>query len=76
MYARALTRALHALAAGGDIMGTGDVAALLDLFALQGWPVPFDAQTGFWHWWSALPAADARTLAPLARRLGFSAEGT
>ncbi len=76
VYARALTRALHALAAGGDIMGTGDVAALLDLFALQGWPVPFDAQTGFWHWWSALPAADARTLAPLARRLGFSAEGT
>jgi hypothetical protein len=75
VYARALARALRVLAAGGDATRTGDVTALLDLFALQGWPVPFDAQTGFWRWWSALPVADARALATLARRLGFSAEG-
>jgi hypothetical protein len=73
VYARALTRALRVLAAGGDVTRTGDVTAMLDLFALQGWPVPFDAQTGFWRWWSVLPAADAHALAPLARRLGFAA---
>ena len=74
VYAGALVRALHALASGGTEAGARDVTALLDLLVLQGWPVPYDAQTGFWRWWSALPASEARALVPLARRLGFAAE--
>lgn len=73
VYERALTRALRVLTAGGASVAAGDVTALLDLFALHGWPVPFDAQTGFWRWWSSLPAPEARALVPLARRLGFAA---
>jgi hypothetical protein len=48
------------------------VTDLLDLFALHGWPVPFDAQTAFWRWWSALPETEGRALAPLAWRFGFA----
>jgi len=76
VYARALSRALRVLAAGGAAAEAGDVTALLDLHTLHEWPVPFDAQTQFWRWWSALPGPEARALAPIARRLGFSAEET
>ena len=74
VYARALMRAVRVLMAGGAEAPTGDVTALLDLFALQCWPVPFEVQTQFWRWWSALPAGEAHTLASLARRLGFATE--
>jgi alpha-amylase/alpha-mannosidase (GH57 family) len=73
VFATALARASAALASDGGPSGTQLVADLLDLFALHGWPVPFDAQTAFWRWWSALPDGRARPLDPLARRFGFVA---
>lgn len=72
---RALLRAVRALATDRDAGATQAVADLLDLFALRGWPVPFDAQTAFGRWRSSLPERDAAVFAALAWRLGFSAPG-
>jgi hypothetical protein len=73
VFEAALARALGALAEGGSPSADARLSDLLDLYSVRGWPVPFDVQTAFWHWWSALPAAEARAQAPLARRLGFAA---
>jgi hypothetical protein len=72
---RALLRAVRALAADRSPTATQVVTDLLDLFALRGWPVPFDAQTAFWRWRASLPSADAAAFAALASRLGFAAAG-
>jgi hypothetical protein len=73
VFEAALARAVGALAAGGGSAPAAAMSDLLDLFALHGWPVPFDVQSAFWRWWSPLPAAEAQAHAPLARRLGFAA---
>ena len=74
VFGTALERATQGLAAAGGGAGTDALAELLDLFELRGWPVPYDAQTAFWRWWSALPPEEARWHGALARRLGFASE--
>lgn len=72
--ARALVRAVRSL---GQDQSTDAVAAVLDLadlLALYGLHVPFDAQTAFQRIRSALPLGRARSLAPVAVRLGFIEE--
>jgi hypothetical protein len=44
----------------------------LDLLALEGQPVPFDAQTRFHHIVTRGPRDARQALAPLARRFGFA----
>jgi hypothetical protein len=73
VFEAAMVRAVRALATGGGPPAEAELTDLLDLFVLRGWPVPFDAQTDFWRWWSALPDEAARQHGPLARRLGFAA---
>jgi hypothetical protein len=72
---RALLRALRALATEGSPAAAQAVSDLLDLFALRGWPVPFDAQTAFWRWRVSLPDADAAAMPALASRFGFALPG-
>ncbi len=72
--ARALGRAVRALAWD---QSTGAVAAVLDLadlLALYGRHVPFDAQTAFQRIRTAMSPGPAGSLAPVASRLGFTAE--
>ena len=76
VFGLALARAARALTPAGGAPGLEPLVDLLDLFALRGWTVPYDAQTAFWHWWSALPPEEARAHGALARRLGFAAEDT
>lgn len=68
----ALLRAVRALARDRSPAAAQVVSDLLDLFALRGWPVPFDAQTVFGRWRSGLPPQDAAVFAALASRLGFA----
>ena len=72
---RALLRAVRALATDRSPGATQAVSDLLDLLALRGWPVPFDAQTAFGRWRSSLPDGDAAAFAALASRLGFAVPG-
>jgi hypothetical protein len=74
VFGAALERAARALAADGGARGVEPLTDLLDLFVLRGWTVPYDAQTAFWRWWSALAPEQARAHGALARRLGFAAE--
>jgi len=56
----------------------GAIAAardLLDLLALEGRSVPFDAQTAFARVRSSLPPTETQRLSVLAERLGFSTDG-
>ena len=69
----ALARAVLGLSHDRGPAALGTVYDLLDLFALRGWSVPFDVQTAFYRCRAALPAAEARAIAPLAQRLGFAA---
>jgi len=72
---RALLRAVRALATDRSPGAAQTVSDLLDLFALRGWPVPFDAQTAFGRWRSSLPDQDDAACAVLASRLGFAVPG-
>jgi len=67
----ALLRAVVGLAEDRSPMATAQVLDLLDLFALLGAPVPFDAQTAFHTIRQRLDPAEASALLPLARPLGF-----
>jgi len=68
----ALARAVRGLSHDRGSAALGTVYDLLDLYALRDWSVPFDVQTAFFRCRAALPAAEARALAPLAQRLGFT----
>lgn len=72
--ARALGRAVRALAhdpSSDAIAAVLDLADLLELYGLQ---VPFDAQTAFHQVRVAVPPSVAHALEPVANRLGFSRE--
>jgi len=71
IVAGALLRAVRALERDRGPAALAVVYDLLDLFALRGWPVPYDVQTAFDRCRAPLPPAEAHALAPLARRLGF-----
>jgi hypothetical protein len=75
LASRALVRAVRSL---GQDASTGAVAAVLDLadlLALYGLHIPFDAQTAFHRIRAAASPGLAESLAPVASRLGFAAEG-
>jgi Domain of unknown function (DUF3536)/Glycosyl hydrolase family 57 len=67
---QAVRRAIVALADGANPLAGAQVLDLLDLFELQGAPVPFDAQTMFAAIRDRLPVA-AEYVSTIATRLGF-----
>jgi hypothetical protein len=72
--ARALGRVVRALARDQSTDAVAAVLDLADLLALYGRHVPFDAQTAFQRIRAALSPGLAEPLAPVAARLGFTAE--
>ena len=72
VVATALTRAVSRLRDDASDDALGRAHAMLDFFEQLERAIPFDAQTQFWHAWTASPAARRAALAPFGARLGFS----
>jgi hypothetical protein len=71
---RALVRAVRALGQDASPGAVDAVFDLADLLALYGLHIPFDAQTAFQRIRAAASPGLAASLAPVASRLGFTAE--
>jgi alpha-amylase/alpha-mannosidase (GH57 family) len=72
--ARALGRAVRALAGDHSAEAIATVLDLADLLELFGLQVPFDAQTAFNRIRGAASPREIESLAPVAARLGFTGE--
>ncbi len=75
VVARALVRAVGALARDPSAAAVATVIDLADVLELYGRTVPFDAQTGFARIRATASPPVAEALAPVAARLGFTTEG-
>jgi len=73
--ARSLLARVEALAADRSPAAVATTLDLLDLLQLEGWGVPFEAQSAFARVRAGLSAADRRALATVGERLGFAAAG-
>jgi len=75
VLARALVRAVGTLEQDDTAEAVAAVIDLADALELDGRHVPFDAQTAFDRVRAVQPSSRADALAPVAARLGFTAEG-
>ena len=71
--AEGLVGLLPADPGAAEALDSARLALALDLLALEGRHIPFDAQTRFYRLMTEAPAGARQILRPLAARFGFAA---